>query len=286
MRSSTTFLAAAAALLSFAAATPLEPRYETCTAPKQWHVCGDGWAGCCTVSPCKGPSIASNCPDEGSSEPPTAASAPSTPSASAEAKPKIDEGWQQYCKADGSNCNWNVTYYHIKNYDDEYASNSSKQLFVWKDNDGSTNLRRDAIGVFKNIPEGVESFTIAFYKADDGVFYGTFRDGSFNMSLIDTGDKEFLDAVDGEVNWKNTAKLREDENKINSTQLDLGNWGWTLGYTSINSGTKFPCKGKKELAILFELIATPDSSVIIDQVNALDEVNNYVTRSGWYIKYE
>lgn len=281
MRSSTTFLAAAATLLSFAAATPLEARYETCIAPQQWHICGDGWSGCCSVSPCKGPSIASNCPDQGSSGPrPTPTEDESPPATSA--KPEVDEGWHEFCKEDDSQCNWNATFYHIKNYDEDYAKNSTVSFFVWNDSENTTELRRDAIGVFQNIPDDAKNCSLYFYKPGQGAYYGVHNSGALDMATLDTGDKEFVDAVGGKANWKSTAELLKDGKETGT--LDLNNWGWTLGEKSLTNSAKFACK--KEIAIHFTLSAPEEGSVIFDQVRKLGQVNNFVQRAGWVIKYD
>lgn len=290
MRSSTTFLAAAATLLSFAAATPLEARYETCIAPQQWHICGDGWSGCCSVSPCKGPSIASNCPDQGSSGPrptPTEDESPPSESPDAPAKPVKDDLWQKTCKNDDSDCNWNATFYHIKNYDEKYASNSTSQLYVWKDRDDSTNLRRDAITVFSDIPDGVENCTLNWYKPATGIFYGTYNDGSFNLSLIDLGKKKLLDTVDGEINWNSAAELIKPKDDEDISMLDLGNWGRSPGSaTPLSDGTVFSCKGKRELVFHFALSAVSDGAVIVDQVRKPAQDGAALERAGWFLKYK
>ncbi|KAF1968928.1 hypothetical protein BU23DRAFT_601924 [Bimuria novae-zelandiae CBS 107.79] len=290
MRSSTTFLAAAAALISFTAATPLERRYDECRAPQQWHICGDGWAGCCSVSPCKGPAIASGCPDEAASSPSGSTTNPPTPTVSGSSLPSssaaaVDTIWLEKCKEDDSNCNWKPTYHFIKNYDEEYSTNSTSQLFVWKErDDANTNYRRDAIAVFSDIPDGVKNCSLSWYKPDKGIFYGTYSDGSFNLSIIDTGDKKFEDAVDGKINWKNTKKFFGDEDE--GQQLDLSNWGWTLGATYLNSANPIVCEGKSEIVVHFELSAVYEGGVIIDQVSEVGKVNSFVQRAGWVLRYD
>lgn len=290
MRSTTTFLAAAAALLSFTAATPLERRYQECRAPQQWHICGDGWSGCCSVSPCKGPALASGCPDEGSPRPEptddddsssskTSGAAPVTSSA-----PAVDTEWKKKCKEDDSNCNWKPTYYSIKNYEEEFSQNSTKQFYTWKDKDGANGLRRDAIAVFENIPSGVKNCSISWYKPEKGIFYGTAGDGSLNLSIIDTGNKKFADAVGGAINWKNTKKFFADEDQ--SRQLDLGNWGWTTEVAWLNSNEPVVCSGKSEVVIHFEMAAIPEGSVIVDQWSKLGGENNFVQRAGWVLRYD
>ena len=291
MRSTTAFLAAATALLSFAAATPLERRYQECRAPQQWHICGDGWSGCCSVSPCKGPALASGCPDqaeEGSPRPEstddsssskTSGAAPVTPSA-----PAVDVDWKTKCKEDDSNCNWKPTYYSIKNYDEEFSKNTTDQLYAWKDKDGPIAYRRDAIAVFENIPKGVKNCTLSWYKPENGIFYGTAGDGSFNLSIIDTGNKKFEDAVDGSINWKNTKKFfaNEDQTRV----LDLGNWGWETEAAWLNSASSIACSGKSEIVIHFEMSAVSEGSVIVDQVYKKGQVNSFVQRAGWVLRYD
>ncbi|KAK7190474.1 hypothetical protein DPSP01_005297 [Paraphaeosphaeria sporulosa] len=296
MRSSTTFLAAAAALLTFAAATPLERRYNECRAPQQWHVCGDGWAGCCSVSPCKGPAIASGCPDEGGSNPPTSTVESTEPSSAAcsSAGPTpgnndVDNRWfdgpSKVCKEDDSDCNWKPMFHTIKNYDEEFAKNSSSQFYAWQDGaiDNSVK-RRDVIAVYKDIPDSVKNCSIHWYKPMTGIFYGTYGDGSFNISLIDTGDKGLEEAVGGKINWKNTEKFFEKQTRTGA--LDLGNWGWSIGDTSLSNSAKLDCSGKKELVVHFALSAGAEGAVIVDQISEKGKVNGFVQRAGWVLKYE
>ncbi|KAF2439737.1 hypothetical protein P171DRAFT_435602 [Karstenula rhodostoma CBS 690.94] len=299
MRSSTTFLAAAAALLSFAAATPLERRYDECRAPQQWHVCGDGWTGCCSVSPCKGPAIASGCPDEGGSKPPTPTVASTEPSAAAcsgasSAGPTpgntdVDNGWfegsNRVCKEDDSDCNWKPTFWTIKNYDQEFTKNSTSQFYTWQEGaiDNSVN-RRDVIAVYKDIPDNAKNCSVHWYKPMTGIFYGTYGDGSFNISLIDTGDKDLEEAVGGKINWKNTEKFIEKQERKGA--LDLGNWGWSIGHMALTNNGKIDCSGKKEIAVHFAMSAGTEGAVIIDQVSEKGKVNSFVQRAGWVLRYE
>lgn len=286
MRSSTTFLAATVALLSFIAATPLERRYQECRAPQQWHICGDGWSGCCSTTPCKGPGKKSYCPDEQSSQSSNNQASPTVSASSAASSgPALDTKWQEKCKEDDSNCNWKPTYHYIKNYDEKYARNSTSQLFAWKDADtSSTKYRRDAIGVFADIPAGVKNCSLSWYKPEKGIFYGTSVDGTFNLSIIDTGGKKFADAVGGAVNWKNTKKFFGEEEE--GRQLDLGNWGWTVEPTYLNSAKPIDCQGKSEVVVHFELAAEFEGAVIVDQVSELGSVNGFVQRAGWVLRYD
>ncbi len=172
MRASSTFLAAAS-ILSLAAASPLERRYQECTAPQAWHRCSDGWAGCCSVSPCKGPGegVASHCPDTEPQppaetptpikEPSSACSPESTPSSAP--SPSTDTDWTRFCKADDSNCNWAPTYFIVKTDNETYTTyNTTNQFHVQKD-DGLLGGRRDSIALFKDIPDTVTKCRIAWY---------------------------------------------------------------------------------------------------------------------------
>ncbi|KAJ4299565.1 hypothetical protein N0V90_004811 [Kalmusia sp. IMI 367209] len=285
MRSSTTFLAAAAALISFTAATPLERRYQECRAPQQWHVCGDGWAGCCSVSPCKGPAIASGCPDEGATNPPSSSTTPPSPTVSdssapscSSAAPKPDTAWQKACKEDDSACNWAPNHWSIKTYDEEYSSNSTRQFYAFKD-EGDDAARRDVIAVFE-VPESVKKCELRWYNPASGTYYGTFGDGSFNISILDTGDKKLEEAVGGTINYKNVKEILK--NGQASGALDLGNWqSSSTPYNGLGNAREIDCS-KSELAIHFAMIAKSGGSHISDQIAKGDGL---VTRAGWFLQY-
>jgi hypothetical protein len=171
MRSSTT-LFVAASLLSLAAASPLDRRYYECSAPSVWHVCWDGWEGCCSVTPCKGPAegAKSYCPDTelppptgnpttpgtpAQPAPPTACTPESTPSTPSELP--VDTEWieQSGCKEDNSNCNWAPTYFVVKTDNETYTTyNTTSQFHVQKDA-GVDGARRDSIALFTDIPDTV-----------------------------------------------------------------------------------------------------------------------------------
>lgn len=251
------------------------------------------------MSPCKGPAIASGCPDEGGSTPPTPTVQSTEPSSAAcsstsSAGPTpgnndVDKGWfetpPKVCKEDDSNCNWKPTFWTVKNYDEEFSKNSTKQFYAWQDGARDNSVkRRDVIAVYKDIPDNAKDCTLHWYKPMTGIFYGTYGDGSFNISLIDTGDKSLEGAVGGKVNWKNTKKFFEKEKRTGA--LDLGNWGWSIGDMSLSNGGKIDCSGKKELVVHFALSAGGEGAVILDQVSKKGEVNGFVQRAGWVLKYE
>jgi hypothetical protein len=167
MRSSMTIIAAAA-LLSFTAASPLNRRHPDCTAPTVLHVCWDGWEGCCSVSPCKGPAegVKSYCPDNElppPSDPPTACTPGSAPVATPTGFPK-DIDWIEStgCKEDDSNCNWAPMFHVIKTGNETYTSYNTTDVFHVQKDDGVNGARRDSIAVFSNIPDTATKCTIAW----------------------------------------------------------------------------------------------------------------------------
>jgi hypothetical protein len=313
MRSSSTFLVAAS-ILSFAAATPLESRYYECTAPQMWYTCGDGWEGCCTVTPCKGPAegVKSFCADDGApsppapappvTEPPTPSEEPTlvfipelTPSATPSAT--VDTAWMDYCKEDDSDCNWAPMFYSVKTDNETFTKNLTNQFYVRKD-EGVDGTRRDSIALFTNIPDSVTRCSIKWYVTrgnisaswltsyryapGQGIFYGVAGDGSLNISTLDLGDKTFGEAVGSEVSYESAKDLIAEQTTVSG--LDLGNWGWTVGHAELDSGNEFDCAGS-ELALHFEMIAQWEGSVIVDQVSKKGQVNQFVQRAGWYLKY-
>jgi len=173
MRYSATFLAAAS-LLSLAAASPLERRYEECAAPTVWHICWDGWEGCCSITPCKGPAegVKSYCPDTekpppngppttpgtpAQPAPPTACTPESTPSSTPSGR-VTDADWSKTtgCKEDDSNCNWAATFFIVKTGNETYTTfNSTGQFHVQKDANEDGGARRDSIALFTGIPDSV-----------------------------------------------------------------------------------------------------------------------------------
>jgi hypothetical protein len=176
MRSSTTFLAAAS-ILSLAVASPLERRYYDCTAPQVWHVCWDGWEGCCSVTPCKGPAegMRSFCADDGAPPPspvtpptetatpveaPTSACSPESTSPPA-ASPTVDTDWMVMddCKEDDSNCNWAPTFFGLRTDNETFAETRTNQFYIRKDA-GVDGARRDSIAVFTGIPDTVTKCSI------------------------------------------------------------------------------------------------------------------------------
>jgi hypothetical protein len=198
----------------------------------------------------------------------------------------VDIGWfdgsEAICKEDDSDCNWKPTFHTIKNYDAEFKKNSTKQFYTWQDGglDNSVN-RRDIIAVWKDIPDTTKNCSVHWYKPMTGIFYGTYGDGSFNMSIIDTGDKGLEEAVGGDITWKNTEKFFEKQDRTGG--LDLGNWGWTIGHASLTNGAKIDCSGKKELVVHFAMSAGYEGAVIVDQVA---EAKGFVQRAGWVLRYE
>ncbi|KAF2682314.1 hypothetical protein K458DRAFT_419721 [Lentithecium fluviatile CBS 122367] len=299
MRSSTTFLAAAS-LLSLAAASPLERRYYDCTAPQVWHTCWDGWQGCCSVTPCKGPAegVKSYCPDTEQppsgtpgnptppSTPPTACSPESTPSPTPTSlEPDVEWVGQTGCKEDNSNCHWAPRFFIIKTDNETYTTyNQTFQFHVRKDA-GPEGGRHDSIALFTDIPDTVTKCRIAWYKPAQGIFYGTYSDGAMNMSTLDLGDRSFEEAVGGEVSYASTKELIAGESSHGV--LDLGNWGRTLGGKALDNGhDAFDCAGS-ELAVHFALNAPgAEGSVTVDQVSKLGTNNNgFVQRAGWYLQY-
>jgi hypothetical protein len=169
MRSSTICLAAAS-ILGFAAANPLERRME-CTAPAVYHVCWDGWSGCCSVSPCNGAANGGKnfCPDNEMPPQPTASEActsasAAAPSATPSGPPAKDTEWIEPsgCKEDDSNCNWAPQFWVVKTDDETYSTaNTTRQFYVQKEN-GTDGARRDSIALFTGIPDSVTKCTIAW----------------------------------------------------------------------------------------------------------------------------
>ena len=169
MRSSTALLAAAS-LLGLTAASPLERRYEECPAPAVWHVCWDGWEGCCSVTPCNSPAKGgkSFCPDteQPPAKPtPTAAPPACTTAAAPSSNPttiteEVDWLKETGCKKDDSNCHWAPTFYIVKTGDEAYtAPNKSAQFYVAQNTKGE---RSDSIAVFSNIPDSVKKCTLSW----------------------------------------------------------------------------------------------------------------------------
>jgi hypothetical protein len=169
MRSSTAFIAAAS-ILGFAAANPLERRLE-CAAPAVLHVCWDGWTGCCSVTPCNGAANGGKnfCPDNeklptpSASETCTSKSA-AAPSATPSGPPANDTEWirDSGCKEDNSNCNWAPQFWVIKTNNETYTTmNATDQFHVQKDA-GKDAARRDSIALFTGIPESVTKCNIAW----------------------------------------------------------------------------------------------------------------------------
>jgi hypothetical protein len=118
-----------------------------------------------------------------------------------------------------------------------------------------------------------------------GIFYGVNVDGAMNISKLDLGGKPFAEAVGSEVNYKNTKDLIENQFSLGG--LDLGNWGRTLaGKVLSNRQVAWDCSGG-EVAVHFALTSEMlEASVTVDQVSKVGDVNGFVQRAGWYLKYE
>lgn len=157
--------------------------------------------------------------------------------------------------------------------------NATKQSFAWKDKGSDDNVkRRDVIAVCKDILNSAKNCSIHWCKPEAGIFYGTFLDGSFNISVVDTGDKSLADAVAGEVTWKNTKEMLKSEKVAGA--LDLGSWGCSIQHQYLSNSNAIDCSGKRELVVHFALSAATESAVIIDQVSKKGEVNSFVQRAG------
>jgi hypothetical protein len=116
-----------------------------------------------------------------------------------------------------------------------------------------------------------------------GIFYGMYNDGAMNIGQLALGNKPFAEVVGKEVNYKNTKALIKNQFSLGG--LDVGNWGWTLDGKVLTNQRKFDCSG--EVALHFELTAeTTEASVTFDQVSKVGQVNGFVQRAGWYLKYE
>lgn len=171
MRSSTA-LTVAAIIAGLAAASPVQNHYAhvNCAAPQLWHTCSDGWAGCCTTSPCNasgdGKSYCTDAPTTTTTTTPisTPISTPtSTPSSVPGLPPPASEDilWKNWCKEDDSDCHWKPMYYNVKTYNETWARNLTKQFHVHKE-DGLNGGRTDAIAVFSNIPDTVSKCRIGY----------------------------------------------------------------------------------------------------------------------------
>lgn len=121
------------------------------------------------------------------------------------------------------------------------------------------------------------------YRPSMGIFYGVNVDGALNMTMLDLGGKSFEQTVGTEVTYKKTKGM-----KVTSLGgLDLGNWGRTLkGKALSNAQDPFDCSGG-EVAVHFELTSElTEGSVTVDQVSKAGQINEFVQRAGWYLKYE
>jgi hypothetical protein len=186
------------------------------------------------------------------------------------------------CSANDTNCNWAPTFFAIKTDNETFCSNTTRQFHVQRDA-GPLGARRDVIALFTGIPANVTRCTMAWYKPEKGIFYGTFGDGSINISSLDTGDKSFFEAVGStDVNFGNTKALIAEE--INHSILDLGNWGTSIGAARLSNGIVFDCAGP-ELAVHFAMSAPWEGAVVVDQVSEL-AMNRYVQRAGWHLEYK
>jgi hypothetical protein len=116
-----------------------------------------------------------------------------------------------------------------------------------------------------------------------GIFYGVAFDGSMNISTLDLGGKSFEEAVGTEINFKSTKDLIAGQTYVSG--LDLNNWGWNTDPAQLDSGNSFECAGG-ELALHFEMITSLEQVAIVDQVSKAGQVNSFVQRAGWYLKYE
>lgn len=163
MRSSTTLMASAI-IVGLAAATPMQSHHGhvNCVAPQLWHICSDGWAGCCTTSPRNvdggGKSYCTDTPTTITTTTPisTQIPAPALPE-----QPLDDIEWMEQCKEDNSNCNWNITYYSVKPQNETYARKQTQQFYVHKE-EGAFEGRTNAIAVFSDIPDTVSKCTIRY----------------------------------------------------------------------------------------------------------------------------
>ncbi|KAK3215952.1 hypothetical protein GRF29_8g1675465 [Pseudopithomyces chartarum] len=290
MRSSVAFFITAT-ITSIAAATPLDRRYEQCSVGQQWHICGDGWKGCCSISPCRGANLGSKCPDPRRIDDTipaipttTYSSIPTTPTPSAAGCPDKDTEWMTNCNEDNSNCNWNATFYSVKTGNESFAESHTDTFYVTKEQ-GSKGKRRDVIAVYKDLPSTVTKCTVSWYKPTKNMFYGTFpnRDGAIDISTLDTGDKTFMEAVGEDVvNYGNTKDLIAK--KEFRGVLDLGNWGFSDAM--MLNGKEFDCSGG-ELVLHLALNVEAEASVVANQVAELGGISNgFVQRAGWVIRFK
>jgi hypothetical protein len=202
---------------------------------------------------------------------------------SSTAPPKAEDlGWKEYCKDDDSDCNWSPMFWTIQTYNETYTRNQTNQFYVQKDADMTK--RRDVIAVFKDLPAERKKCTLAWYKPEKGIFYGTYSSGSMNVSTLDLGDKTLEEAAGGEINYKNVKGLFEKQTGTGG--IDLANWGSATNSISLSNDRKFDCPGK-EVALHFELIEG-EGSVIHDQASSKfgAGASNFIQRAGWYLKWE
>ncbi|KAF2818566.1 hypothetical protein CC86DRAFT_375766 [Ophiobolus disseminans] len=303
MHPSTTFIAAAA-LLGLAAASPLDRRYEECKAPQLWYACWDDYQGCCSTNPCKGPAmgVKSGCPSNDDTTPsestpasseavPSSSTSSATtsiyipsPAASAIAKLEPDTAWTAKCKEDNSNCNWAARFFSVKTNNETYTTYNTTSQFHVANDIGSAGAHRHSIAVFSDIPSSVTKCSVQWYKPKQGIFYGTWGDGSISISTLDMGGKPFAEAVGSQdISFKNTKSFIDA--KTVQGGLDLGNWGRTMAHAFLSDGRTFACKGP-EVVVHFALDSkTSEGSVTVDQVSKAGSTE-FVQRAGWFLKYE
>jgi hypothetical protein len=117
-----------------------------------------------------------------------------------------------------------------------------------------------------------------------GIFYGVRGDGGVNMGKLDLGGKPFAEAVGSEVNYKSTKDLIKNKSSLGS--LSLGEWARTLnGRVLSTRRDAWDCSGG-EVAVHFAISEVSEDNVNVDQVSKVGDVNGFVQRAGWYLKYE
>lgn len=298
------FLVAATSFASSVISTPLDRRYEACMAPLQWHVCGDGWAGCCSVSPCKGPKGASFCPP-GNSGPGTPATTPDTPIVNPQipstcttavttgtpsslpdgTSGEPDRMWTERCKEDNSNCNWDTNYYFVSPIHENWSYNTTAedlpQFHISKDQwPGS--YERHAIAHFQGIPAHVKKCRISSYKPWVAAHWAIGGSGAVQIAKADFGDKTFEDVTGGRV-LDQITYLRARVNTTDLGTLDFGNGRMRRSF--LDNSVIFDCP-KSEVVLHFSLSTTIRGDVLFDQVAKPAVGISDVQRSGWVLIYE